>query len=149
MSETGHHLAQLNVALLREPLDAPALADFVANLAPLNAIADRSPGFVWRLQGDGGDATSIRAFDDPMIIVNLTVWESVEALRAFAFGPDHHAIMRRRREWFHRMAEAFVALWWVPAGTLPTVHEARARLEHLRRNGPTPHAFTFRDTFLP
>ena len=145
----GMQLAQVNVSRLLEPLDAPRLADFVAALDPVNALADAAPGFVWRLQTEDGDATAIRVFDDPMIIINLTVWESVDALAAFTFNSDHTAVMRRRREWFHRLREASTALWWVPDGHRPTPHEAQARLEHLRRHGPGAHAFTFRAPFPP
>ena len=141
----GWHLAQVNVALLREPLDAPPLADFVAALAPVNAVADASPGFVWRLQTEDGDATSIRAFGDDRLIVNMSVWESVEALRAFVYGAAHAAVLRRRRKWFERLAEPETALWWVPAGSTPTVAEAEQRLGHLRAHGPSPRAFTLRE----
>ena len=140
----GLHLAQLNIARLRAPLDSPELADFVAALDPVNALADAAPGFVWRLQTDDGDATSIRAFDDDMLIVNMSVWESLDALRAYVYGSEHRAVMARRRQWFERMAEAYVVLWWVPAGHVPTVEEAKERLEALRREGPTADAFTFK-----
>ncbi len=145
----GWHLAQVNIALPREPLDAPLLADFVAVLAPVNAVADASPGFVWRLQTEDGDATAIRAFGDDRLIVNMSVWESVEALRAFVYGEDHAAVLRRRREWFERLAEPETALWWVPAGSIPSVADAEARLARLRAYGPTPHAFTLRDVAQP
>src|SRR3954451_152203 len=115
------HLAQLNIALPVEPLDAPALAEFVAALEPVNAAADAAPGFVWRLQTEDGDATGVRAFGDDRLIVNLSVWESLEALRAFVYGDvTHLAVLRRRREWFDRL-ESFLVLWWVPAGHRPTV----------------------------
>lgn len=143
------HLAQVNIAKLRAPLDSPVLADFVAALEPVNAMADAAPGFVWRLQTEDGDATAVRAFDDDMLIVNLSVWESAEALADFTYRSGHRDVMVRRREWFERMAEAFLVLWWVPAGHLPTVDEARQRLEHLRAHGPSPHAFTFRQRFEP
>jgi len=143
----AHHLAQVNLATLRAPLDAPELAGFVAQLEPINALADHSPGFVWRLQTEDGDATSIRAFDDRRIMVNLSVWESLEALRSFVYVSRHLDVMRRRREWFHRMADAYMVLWWLPAGTIPTVAEAKDRLELLTRNGPGPDAFTFRAPF--
>jgi hypothetical protein len=143
----GWHLAQVNIALPREPLDTPLLADFVAALAPVNAVADASPGFVWRLQTEDGDATAIRAFGDDRLIVNMSVWESVEALRAFVHGHGHAAVLRRRREWFERLGEAETALWWVPAGTLPTIADAEERLAHLRAHGATPRAFTLRTTF--
>jgi hypothetical protein len=145
----GWHLAQVNIALPREPLDAPLLAGFVAALAPVNAVADASPGFVWRLQTEDGDATAIRAFGDDRLIVNMSVWESSEALRAFVYGDAHAAVLRRRREWFERLAEPETALWWVPAGTTPTVAEAEERLAHLRAHGAGPHAFTLRDAHRP
>ena len=143
------HLAQLNIARLLAPLDSPQLAEFVANLEPVNALADAAPGFVWRLQTDEGDATSIRAFDDDMLIVNMSVWESVEALRAFVFGGEHRAVMAGRRQWFEKMAEPYTVLWWVEPGHVPTVEEARAKLEALRRDGPTDEAFTFRTVPCP
>jgi hypothetical protein len=144
------HLAQVNIALPREPLDAPLMRDFVAALAPVNAVADASPGFVWRLQTDDGDATAVRAFGDDRIIVNLSVWETLDALRAFVYSsPEHRAVLARRRAWFERMAEAFLALWWVPAGHMPDVAEAEERVAHLRAHGPTPRAFTFRRHFPP
>jgi hypothetical protein len=149
MADPTYHLAQVNIAALREPLDSPVLADFVAALTPINALADGNPGFVWRLQTEDGDATAIRPFDDDMIIVNMSVWESVEALADYVYRSAHTDVMRRRREWFHRMAEAYTALWWVPAGRLPAVRSARTRLAYLRRHGPTAHAFTFRQPFPP
>jgi heme-degrading monooxygenase HmoA len=143
----AHHLAQVNVATLRFPLDGPELAGFVAQLEPLNALADAYPGFVWRLQTEDGDATSIRPFDDERIMVNMSVWESLEALRAFVYASRHLDVMRHRREWFQRMADPYLALWWVPAGTVPTVAEARDRLDLLARRGPSAGAFTFRAPF--
>jgi heme-degrading monooxygenase HmoA len=142
----AHHLAQVNVATVRAPLDSLELAGFVAQLEPINALADHSPGFVWRLQTEDGDATAIRPFEDERIMVNLSVWESLEALRSFVYASRHLDVMRRRREWFHRM-EAYLALWWVPAGTIPTVAQAKDRLERLARDGPGPDAFTFRVPF--
>jgi hypothetical protein len=143
------HLAQLNVARFRAPLDDPAMAGFVAALEPINALADGWPGFVWRLQTEEGDATAIRAFDDDLMLVNMSVWESVEALAEFVYRSGHLDVMRRRREWATRLAEAHLVLWWVPEGELPTVEEARERLEYLREHGPTPHAFTFKRRFSP
>jgi len=143
------HLAQVNIAVPLEPIESPLLADFMAALDPINAIADRSPGFVWRLQTEEGNATSLRAYDDDRIMVNMSVWESIEALRAFVYSTDHVGVMRRRRGWFERMGEAFLALWWVPVGHIPTVKEAEERLDHLRDRGPPPHAFTFRQHFEP
>jgi len=143
----AHHLAQVNVATLRAPLDGPELAGFVAQLEPLNALADQSPGFVWRLQTEEGDATAIRPFEDDRVIVNLSVWASLEALRTFVYATRHLDVMRHRRAWFHRMPDPYLALWWLPAGTIPTVTEARERLELLAANGPTADAFTFRASF--
>jgi hypothetical protein len=143
----AHHLAQVNLATLRAPLDDPELAGFVAQLEPVNALADAFPGFVWRLQTEDGDATAIRPFDDDRIMVNLSVWASLESLRDFVYASRHLDVLRRRREWFHRMADPFLALWWVPAGTIPTVAQAKDRLELLARQGPTPAAFTFRVPF--
>jgi len=142
----AHHLAQVNVATVRAPLDSPELAGFVAQLEPINALADHSPGFVWRLQTEDGDATAIRPFQDERIMVNLSVWESLEALRIFVYASRHLDVMRRRREWFHRM-DTYMALWWVPAGTIPTVAQAKDRLQLLAGNGPSPDAFTFRVPF--
>jgi hypothetical protein len=145
----AHHLAQLNVARARTPLDAPEMDEFTALLEPVNALADRSPGFVWRLQDEGGDATSIRAFDDDRIIVNMSVWDSMDALWSFVYDSGHLDVMRRRREWFQRFETAYLVLWWVPAGHVPTVEEALARLDLLEANGPTPDAFTFKVRFEP
>jgi hypothetical protein len=145
----GHHLAQLNIGRVLAPLDSEQMSGFVNALDPINALADGSPGFVWRLQTEDGDATAIRAFDDDMLLVNMSVWESVEALAAFAYRSDHREVMVQRRRWFERMAEAFTVLWWVPAGHRPSTAEAKHRLELLRANGPTPEAFTFRHPFPP
>ena len=145
----GYHLAQLNIGRIRGPLESPPLAEFIAALEPINAIADKSPGFVWRLQTEEGDATSIRAFDDDMLLVNMSVWESLDALSAFVYQSDHRAVMLRRREWFERPADAFMALWWVPADHIPTVNEAKQRLERLREHGPSQEAFTFSKPFPP
>ena len=117
-------------------------------LEPINAIADAAPGFVWRLQDEGGDATAIRPFEDHSLIINMSVWESREALWRFVYDSEHLAVMRRRREWFTRM-RVFMALWWVPAETLPTLEDAKDRLAVLEERGPTPYAFTFKRPFSP
>jgi heme-degrading monooxygenase HmoA len=142
-----HHLAQVNIGRLAAPLDSPRLAGFVEALEPVNALADVAPGFVWRLQTDDGDATALRPYADERMIVNLTVWESLEALRAFVFSDEHRAVMARRREYFERMTEVYLALWWVPAGHVPTVDEAKERLEVLGRTGPSARAFPFHRPF--
>ena len=143
------HLAQVNIGRLRSALDHPDVAEFVAALAPVNALADTSPGFVWRLQTDDGDATAVRVDDDPRVIVNLSVWESLEALQAFTFRSEHGTFLRRRREWFEHYGRAATALWWVPVGHVPDVREAAERLDALDTYGPTPQAFTFARTFGP
>jgi hypothetical protein len=140
------HLVQLNIATLVAPLDSPQLKDFVDLLEEINALADNSEGFVWRLQGENGDATEIRPFG-PDVIVNLTVWESVEALYAYTYRSPHLSVMQRRREWFVRSTRPHLALWWIAEGERPTVAEAGRRLALLEENGPTPDAFTFRNHF--
>jgi hypothetical protein len=144
------HLAQVNIGRLRAPVDDPAIAEFVAGLDPINALADSAPGFVWRLQTEDGNATAIRPDPgDEMVAINLSVWESVEALADFAYRSAHLAFLRRRAEWFERMASSYLAMWWIPAGTIPTVADAMDRVAHLDRHGPTPTAFTFRHRFAP
>jgi hypothetical protein len=139
-------LAQINIASLKAPLDSPELKDFVDNLDRINALAEASPGFIWRLKGDGNDATSLRPLVDN-IIVNMSVWRDVDSLRDFAYKSAHVEILRRKREWFTRMAKAYMVLWWVPEAHEPTVAEAAARLEHLREHGATADAFTFGEAF--
>lgn len=144
-----YHLAQLNIALPAEPLTSARLAGFVELLEPVNALADRSPGFVWRLQTEDGDATAVRGFGDDRLIVNMTVWESLDDLAAYVYGGFHAEVMRRRREWFTHMREAYTVLWWVPVGVRPTVADAEARLAALREHGPTPYAFSVKRPFPP
>ena len=146
---TGFHLAQCNIGRVLAPLDSPILAGFVAGLEPINQLADSTPGFVWRLETDEGDATSIRAFDDDMLLINMSVWESIETLAEFVYRSAHRDVMRQRGQWFEKMADAYMVLWWIPAGTLPTTSDAKTRLELLRRDGPSPDAFTFRSPFPP
>ncbi|MFR0358218.1 DUF3291 domain-containing protein [Streptomyces sediminimaris] len=143
----GYELAQVNIARLRAPLDSPRLKDFADGLDPVNADADAADGFVWRLEGDDGNATDVAVFGDEWLIVNMSVWRDIDALTAFMYQGRHREMLARRREWFERVREAMVALWWVPAGHRPTVAEAEARLLHLRANGPTPYAFTLRAPF--
>ena len=136
----------MNIALPKAPLDSPELAEFMALLEPVNALADEAPGFVWRLQTDEGDATAIRAFDDDRLVVNMSVWESIEALRDFVYAGGHLEVMRRRREWMQGIRQHMV-LWWVAPGHTPSVGEAEERLEQLRRHGPSEYAFTFKSHF--
>ena len=149
MTERRWHLAQLNVGRMVAPTSAPEVADLMAALDPINALAEAAPGFVWRLQTAEGNATDIHAFDDPLLLLNMSVWESLEALRAFTYTTAHTDVLRRRREWFDRLESAHLVLWWVPTGHEPTIAEALDRLELLQRNGPTPAAFTFRVPFEP
>jgi len=143
------HIAQMNVATAVEALDHPQLADFVGQLDAVNALADGSPGFVWRLQCDSGNATDIQAGDDPRYIVNMSVWASVEALFAFTYQSAHRMVMARRRDWFQRPEGAYQVLWWVPEAHRPTVDEGLARLAKLNADGPTPEAFIFKARFPP
>jgi len=148
-------LAQINFGRLLAPIDSPMIADFAAALDPVNALADAAPGFVWRLQTEDGDATAVRGFEQDAVgspggvIINMSVWESVEALAAFVYSDGHRAILRRRREWFSRMTDVYAALWWIPRGHVPTVAEAEERVRHLRAHGPTPHTFTLKEHFPP
>jgi len=145
----GFHLAQINVAQMKAPLDDPAMKRFVDWLAPINALAERSPGYVWRLQTAEGDATSLRVFDDEMMIVNMSAWESVEALKDYVYYSAHVELLKERRDWFDKMEKIHYALWWIPAGHVPTPEEGRERLELLQRLGPSPRAFIFSTTFAP
>jgi hypothetical protein len=150
----GFELAQINIGRLRAPIDSAQLKDFVDLLDPVNAVADVSPGFVWRLQTEDGNATGVQAFewdaaDSAGVIVNMSVWTDLESLGEFVYGVLHRAVLRRRREWFERMPEAYTACWWVPAGHRPTTDEAEERVRHLRRHGPTPVAFTLQQSFPP
>jgi Domain of unknown function (DUF3291) len=143
-----HSLAQLNVARLKAPLDSPVMAEFVARLEAINRLADAAPGFIWRLQSDEGDATALRPMGEDML-VNMSVWADAEALADFVYRTAHSAVMRRRRDWFERLGEAYLVLWWVPAGHRPSIEEAIARLELLRGRGPSPEAFNFRALYGP
>ena len=140
------HLAQLNISRMNAPsIDHPLMADFVAQLDMVNALAEASDGFIWRLKGDGGNATEIKAFDDERIIVNMSVWESPEKLQAFVFRSMHTDVMKDRRKWFEKPSELTTVLWWIPAGHRPTLEEAKEKLVQLNRDGSGPDAFSIRD----
>ena len=141
------HLAQLNIAKAKYSLDAPEIKEFVDNLEPVNNLAESSEGFIWRLQDESGDAISIQAFSDPNIIVNMSTWLSVDALKNFMFRTHHRDFLRRKKEWFHNIAEDSYVMWWIPIGHIPTIEEAVNKLEFLRINGDTPNAFTFKSNF--
>ena len=141
---TGHHLAQLNIGRIRYEVNDPRMAGFVDNLASVNAIAERSPGFVWRYTDESGNATSTRPYDgDPMMAVNMSVWENVESLEKYVWQTVHKRFYAKRHEWFETMAERYLVMWWVPAGHRPTIQEAIERLEHLKTHGPGEHAFSW------
>ena len=141
------HLAQVNIGRIRAPLDTPLLAGFVARLDEINALAEESPGFVWRLQTPEGNATALRPYDDDRMLINMSVWESVEHLGAFVFGSRHRELLQQRRDWFEKLEGVYAALWWVPPGHRPSIEEAKQRLAHLAEKGPTPYAFSFKDSF--
>jgi len=145
---SAYELAQLNIATMKEPIESPGMADFVANLDRINALAESSPGFVWRLQTEDGNATAVRPMGDDTL-VNMSVWRDVESLNKYVYQSAHVEIMRRRKEWFERMRESYVVLWWVRKGHRPSIREAIAKLELLRAQGPTAEAFTFRHAFGP
>lgn len=142
-------LAELNIARPRGPLDSPVMAEFMANLARINRLGDESPGFVWRLQDESGDATGLEQPFGPGIIANLTVWADHEALRLYTYKSEHAAFIRRRAQWFAELEGPHLVLWWVPAGHRPNLEEGKARLDHLAAHGPTPHAFIFSRAFDP
>ena len=142
----AYELAQLNIAQMKTPLDAPEMADFIANLDRINALAEAAPGFIWRLTGDDDNATSIRPFG-PNTLVNMSVWRDVQTLSDYVYKTVHVEIMKRRKEWFERMPEAYNVLWWVPSGHRPDEYEAMQRLQTLRAMGPSDKAFSFKQPF--
>jgi hypothetical protein len=146
---TRFHLAQVNIGRVRAPLDDPSMEGFRTQLGPINALADSTPGFVWRLQTEDGHAMAIRPFEDERMAINMSVWESLEALQQFVYRSAHVAPLGDRRQWFEPMEGPILALWWIPIGHTPTVEEAKERLRHLAERGPSAHAFTFRTPFPP
>ena len=147
---TQYHLAQANIGRFRAPMESPIMEGFRNQLEPVNALADRSPGFVWRLQTEDGNATAIRPYaDDSLMAINMSVWESLESLQQFVYKSAHVTTLRARKEWFEPLDGPILVLWWIPAGQIPTVIDARDRLQYLKEHGPTPHAFTFRTPFPP
>lgn len=142
----NHHLAQLNIGRIRYEIDDPRMADFTNNLAMVNGLAERTPGFVWRYIDESGNSTSTRPYSDPRIAINLSVWQSVEALERFVYQTIHKRFYGRRAEWFEHFEGPYFVMWWVPTGHRPGVEEAVARLEHLERNGPSDRAFGWQAT---
>ena len=144
-----HHLAQVNIARMVAPLDDPLMAEFVGRLDEINALADRSPGFVWRLQTESGNATYIRPYEDDRIVVNLSVWESVGHLKEYVYRSAHAEVMRKRGQWFEKFDGPYLALWWVESGHIPTVEEAKERLDYLRTHGESEFAFSLKRVYTP
>lgn len=143
------YLAQMNIARAVADMDSPVMAGFVERLEEINSLADKAPGFIWRLQYDGGDATSIQAFDDPNLLVNMSVWEDLESLQNYVYKSAHVELLKNRAAWFDNLTEVSQVLWWVPVGEIPTVSEGKARLQHLQDYGVTGSAFTFSKPFPP
>lgn len=145
----GYNIAQVNIGRIRAELEDPIMSGFVNRLDEINALADASPGFVWRLIVNDGNATYLRPFDDPWMLLNMSVWESVEDLRRFVYETSHSQLLRQRHAWFEKLADVYSALWWVPAGHIPSVDEAKQRLAHLEKHGPSQFAFTFKTVVQP
>jgi len=146
---TKYHLAQVNIGRVKAPTEDPLMAGFMNRLDEINALAERSPGFVWRLQTDEGNATYLRPYEDDRILINMSVWESIESLRQYVYGSAHMELLRKRHQWFEKFSGVYMALWWVPAGHIPGLDEAKKRLAHLEAHGPTEFAFTFNTMFPP
>ncbi|MCP4385787.1 MAG: DUF3291 domain-containing protein [Hyphomicrobiales bacterium] len=143
------HIAQINIARLRFPPDDPRVADFIDNIDAINALAERSEGFVWRFMEDGDNPSGTEVFGDPRLLVNMSIWESVEALQRFAYKTVHRRFVQRSAEWFRPLGGPHLALWWVPVGDIPDPIEGQRRLDHLETHGPSAYAFTFHDLFDP
>ncbi|HLY25790.1 MAG TPA: DUF3291 domain-containing protein [Aggregatilineales bacterium] len=144
---TYYHLAQINIGRVRAPVDDPIMEGFMARLDAINALAEASPGFVWRLQTDAGNATDIHVYEDERLLLNMSIWENIDALSEFTYKSLHAEPLRMRKDWFEKMDVPFVALWWIPVGQLPTALEGKERLAHLHQHGPTARAFNFKTRF--
>ena len=143
----NYHLAQVNIAKMLAPIDSSVMADFVNNLDRINGIAEKSPGFVWRLTGDENNATALRVFEDDFLIINMSVWESKEALFNFTYASQHAGILKRKNEWFHKLTDMHMCFWYVEVGHEPSPEEAKLRLQYLNDHGETPYAFSFKGKF--
>jgi hypothetical protein len=148
MKNSTWQLAQINVAkMIGDNIDHPTMKNFVAQLDEVNSLAEGSPGFVWRLKDDKNNATNFNPYNDGRIIVNLSVWEALDDLLNFVYHGRHAEVLRSRRDWFVNFGRPFTAMWYIPAGHIPTVEEAMHRLEMLQLNGPTSFAFDFKTKF--
>jgi hypothetical protein len=142
-----YHLAQINIALAKAEMDTEIMEGFVSRLDEINETADKAEGFVWRLQTEDGDSTAIRVFDEPLLLVNMSVWKSIDALKNFVYKSAHVELIRDRQSWFHKYIDAHQALWWIPAGHIPTIEEAKEKLETIKKHGPTLSAFHYGKIF--
>jgi len=142
-----YHIAQVNIALAKAEMDTELMEGFVSRLDEINDTADKAEGFVWRLQTDDGDSTAIRVFDKPLLLVNMSVWESIDALKSFVYTSAHVELIRDRQAWFHKFVDAHQVLWWIPIGHIPKIEEAKEKLEYIQKHGPSPLAFHFGKPF--
>ena len=142
-----YYLAQINIAKAQASMDSESMMGFVNRLDEINTLADKSPGFVWRLQTEDGNATAIHAFDDPLLLVNMSVWENIESLKQFVYKSLHVELISDRDAWFDKMPNVHQALWWIPAGHTPSVDEGKEKLDHLQKNGVSKIAFTFANSY--
>lgn len=145
----SYQIAQVNIGRIRAPLDDALMEGFVSRLEEINALADASPGFVWRLQTSEGNATYFRPYNDDRILLNMSVWETIASLRNYVYGTAHVELLRERHAWFEKFKGVYMALWWVPAGHIPGMDEAKKRLAYLEEHGPTQFAFNFKTVFEP
>ncbi|MGI9551502.1 MAG: DUF3291 domain-containing protein [Aurantibacter sp.] len=143
----NYNLAQVNIAKMLAPTDSPIMADFMNNLDRINALAEQSAGFIWRMKEENNNAMEIKVFDDDFIVINMSIWESIETLFDFTYRSQHVEIFKRKKEWFHKMSDMHMALWYIPSGHIPSTDEAKERLNYLNANGESPYAFTFRSEF--
>jgi hypothetical protein len=146
---SGYHLAQLNIGTALDSMESEVMKDFTDNLELINGIGENSPGFVWRLKDESGDATAIEFTDDPNVLVNLTVWQDPQSLKDFVFKTQHATFLARKKEWFKPVSEATYVLWWIPEGHIPSLEEAKAKLDHLNEHGESPSAFSFKKLYGP
>ena len=141
------HLAELNIAEAKAPLMSPQLSGFVARIDEINALAEKEKGYIWRLKDETGHSMEIRFSDNPDMLINMSVWESVEDLKRFTYQTMHKELIRDKRQWFHHIKSAAYVLWWIPVGHIPTLAEGKERLDMLRAQGATPQAFDFKNVF--
>ena len=139
----AYHLAQINIAQAKDQMESDVMKGFVERLDEINALAEASPGFIWRLQDESGNASEIQVFDDPLLLINISVWQDIDSLKHYVYRSAHVDLLRDRDAWFNKTVQAHQALWWVPAGHVPSEREGVERLQHLQQQGPTATAFTF------